>query len=42
MKLDSVQGTGVVKLGSGEGKVTGDPEEVRIARHVFHGMPLDS
>ena len=41
IKLDSINGKSVVKLSDDVGKVTGDPDAVRIAEHTFFGKDLD-
>jgi len=42
MKMWSVDGVPVIKLGDDAGKIHGDPDAVRAARRVFHRDPLDS
>jgi len=42
MKLRSVNGLPVVKLGDDPGKATGDRDALRVARYIHHGVPLDA
>jgi nicotinate phosphoribosyltransferase len=41
IKMRRCNGVEVVKLGDGEGKVTGDRDAVRVVRYVFFRTPLD-
>jgi len=41
VKMWSIDGVPVVKLGDGAGKVHGDPDACRVARWTFHRQPLD-
>ncbi len=42
IKLYECDGVPVVKLGDGVGKVSGDPDAVRVAKWTFNGLPLDN
>lgn len=42
MKLKSVDGMPVVKLGDDPGKSTGDRDALRVARYIHHALPLDA
>jgi nicotinate phosphoribosyltransferase len=42
MKMWSVDGVPVIKLGDDPGKIHGDPDARRVARWIFHRDPLDS
>ncbi len=41
MKLTSVNGKPVVKLGDGLGKASGDPNMVKVAQYLYRGIPLN-